>query len=129
MFFAFLKFIGLTTGIVWGLLVLPLYFLARPEIIWGALGGCIIAAVCFIVGFYAMCRFFRRSLKALMITLFGGMLARLAFIGAIFTLVVTLTSLHIVSFISSLLGFYMLYLIIELYFVKNQLQRSEGGQS
>jgi hypothetical protein len=57
-----------------------------------------------------------------MITVFGGMLARLLFIGAMFVLIVIRTPLHPVSFLSSLLGFYTLYLVIELYFVHNRLR-------
>lgn len=127
MFFAFLKTIGVATGVAWGLLALPLYFLADPMIVWGALVGCILSALCFTAGFYAVCRSFQQSLQTLMITVFGGMLARLLFIGAIFVLIVTLTPLHPVSFLSSLLGFYTLYLVIELYFVNNRLQSQEDS--
>jgi hypothetical protein len=126
-FLAFLKVIGITTGVTWGLLALPLYFLAEPMIVWGALVGCLLSALCFTVGFYAVCRAFHRSLQTLMITVFGGMLARLLFIGTIFVLIVTLTPLHPVSFLSSLLGFYTLYLVIELYFVSNRLRTQEGN--
>jgi hypothetical protein len=122
MFLAYVKTIGVVTGAAWGLLALPLYLLAEPMVIWGAVGGCVLSAVCFTAGFYAVCRFFRGSFRALMFAVFGGMLARLLFIGVIVILVVTLTSFHVVSFLSSLLGFYMLYLVIELYFVKNKLQ-------
>jgi hypothetical protein len=112
---------GLTTGVVWGVMALPLYFFAEPTIIWGALGGCLLSAVCFTAGFYAVCRTFHDSIHTLMIAVFGGMVARLVLIGGIFLLVVTLTSLHAISFLFSLLGFYVLYMIIELYFVKNRL--------
>ena len=126
-FLAFLKTMGITTGIAWGLLALPLYFLAEPMIVWGVLVGCILSALCFTTGFYTVCRSFRRSFQALIITVFGGMLARLLFIGVIFVLIVTLTSLHVVSFLSSLLGFYTLYLVIELYFVNNRLRSQEDS--
>ena len=115
-----MKILSFTTVVVWSVLVLPLYFFAEPVIIWGTLGGCILSAICFIAGFYAVCRTFHGSFRALMITVFGGMLARLAVIGVIFALVVTMTSLHVPSFLISLLGFYILYMIIELHFVKNR---------
>jgi hypothetical protein len=121
-FLAFLKTIGITTGIAWCLLALPLYLLAEPMVVWGVLAGCILSALCFTVGFYTVCRSFRRSFQTLMITVFGGMLVRLLFIGAIFVLIITRTPLHVVGFLSSLLGFYTLYLVIELYFVYNRLR-------
>jgi hypothetical protein len=126
-FIDFLKAIFVITGATWGLLALPLYFLAEPMMVWGALVGCLLSALCFTVGFYAVCRVFHRSLPTLMITVFGGMLARLLFIGTIFVLIVTLTPIHPVSFLSSLLGFYILYLVVELYFVSKKLRTQEGN--
>jgi hypothetical protein len=126
-FLTFVKILSIATGVVWVLLAPPLYFLAEPTIVWSVVGGCILSVVCFTVGFYAVCRTFHGSFQALMMAVFGGMLARLLFIGIIFVLVVTRTSLHVVSFLASLLGFYTLYLTIELYFVKTRLQSREGS--
>jgi len=106
-------------------MALPLYFLAEPMIVWGSLLGWVLSAICFTAGFYAVCRAFHRSFRVLMITVFGGMLARLLFVGVAFVLLMTLTSLHVVSFLSSLLGFYMLYLVIELHFINSRLQSRE----
>jgi hypothetical protein len=125
MFSAFLKIMGITTGIAWGIMAIPFYYLAEPVIVWGVLVGCILAAFCFATGFYAVCRSFQRSLRILMIVILGGMLVRLVMLGAIFVLLVNLTSLHVTSFLVSLLGFYVVYLIIELYFVNNRLYRQE----
>jgi hypothetical protein len=125
MFPAFLKTMSITTGVAWGLIAIPLYFWAEPVIVWGVLIGCLLAAICFTAGFYAVCRSFQRSFRVLMITVFGGMLARLVLIGAIFILLVNLTSLHVTSFLLSLLGFYVVYLVIELYFVNNKLHPQE----
>jgi hypothetical protein len=125
MFPAFLKMIGITTGIAWGLIAIPLYYMANPVIVWGVFVGCLLSATCFAAGFYAICYSFQRSFRVLMITIFGGMLARLVSIGTIFILLVNLTSLHVTSFLVSLLGFYVVYLIIELHFVHSKLHRQE----
>jgi hypothetical protein len=125
MFLAFLKVMSITTGIAWGLIAILLYYLANPVIVWGALVGWLLSAACFTTGFYAICRSFQQSFRVLMITIFGGMLARLVLIGAIFVLLVNLTSLHVTSFLVSLLGFYVVYLIIELHFVNSKLHCRE----
>jgi hypothetical protein len=125
MFLTFLKTMSITTGIIWALIALPLYYLAEPIIVWGVFVGFLLSAVCFTAGFYAVCRSFQRSFRALMITVFGGMLVRLFLIGTIFILLVNLTSLHVTSFLAALLGFYVVYLAIELYFVNNKLYRRE----
>ncbi|MGQ4807096.1 hypothetical protein NKDENANG_00438 [Candidatus Entotheonellaceae bacterium PAL068K] len=124
MYHTFVKTVGITTGIAWGLMALPLYFFADSMMIWGAIGGCALSAVCFTAGFYAVCRSFDASFNTLMMTVFGGMLIRLLFIGTIVLLIVSVTSLHVLSFLASLFGFYVLYMVIELYLVKNRLQRS-----
>lgn len=93
--------------------------------IWGAISGFLLSAFCFTAGFYATYRSFHASLNSLMIAVFGGMLARLFLIGAVFLVVVWWTPLHVVSFLVSLLGFYVLFLVIELYFVKQRLAKGE----
>ena len=120
-----LKIAGISTGFVWLLLVLPLYFLAEPQVIWATIGGFVLSATCFTTGFYAICRSFHDSFNSLMLAVFGGMLARLVLIGAILLMVVSWTSLHIMSFLASLFGFYVLFLVIELYFVKQGLVKGE----
>jgi hypothetical protein len=122
MFAAFLRAMGLTTGIAWGCLALPLYVLGEPTVLWGVVVGWLVAAFCFTAGFYTVCRTFHRSPRALMISIFGGMLARLVVIGVVMVLLLRLTDLSMVSLLSSLLGFYVLYLIVELYFVHTRLQ-------
>jgi hypothetical protein len=121
MFLPFLKTIGIATGVAWVCMALPLYFLGEPRMVWGVVIGCLVSAFCFTLGFYVMCRSFQRSSKALMLSVFGGMLARLVFIGVVMILLIRWTTLPTVSVFASLLGFYILYLIIELYFVHNRL--------
>lgn len=120
-----LKVAGIVTGIVWVLIALPLYFFAEAQMIWGAIGGFLLSAFCFAAGFYAIYRSFHASINSLMIAVFGGMLGRMVLIGAIFLMIVSWTSLHVMSFLSSLLGFYVLFLVIELYFVKQRLAKGE----
>lgn len=120
-----LKIAGVITGIAWVLIAIPLYLFADTQMIWGAISGFLFAAFCFTAGFYAICRSFHASFNSLMIAVFGGMLARLILIGVTFLLVVWWTSLHVTSFLFSLLGFYVLFLGIELYFVKQRFVQGE----
>ena len=127
MFLAFIKIVAITTGIVWGLMALPLYWFAEPTITWAAVVGCLLSALCYTAGFYAVCRSIHDSNQTLMLMVVGGMVARLLFIGAMVVLVVTLTSLHVASFLGSLLGFYIVYLAIELYVIKTRYHSWEGS--
>ncbi|ETX00152.1 MAG: hypothetical protein ETSY1_12250 [Candidatus Entotheonella factor] len=118
----FMKGWLLVTAIAWLLLALPLYLLGEAKILWGTIVGCLLPALCFVVGFYSMCRNLHRPLNKLMTAFFGGMLARMAFIGLTFFLILWLTQLHVVSLLMSLFGFYVLYLALELYFVNGRFK-------
>ncbi|ETX08150.1 MAG: hypothetical protein ETSY2_07055 [Candidatus Entotheonella gemina] len=116
------------TAIAWLLLALPLYFLGEAQILWGTIVGCLLPALCFVIGFYSMCRNLHRPLNKLMTAFFGGMLARMAFIGLAFFLILWLTQLHVASLLTSLFGFYILYLVLELYFVNGRFKHIKEGQ-
>ena len=125
MFLDFLKILGIILGIVWILLISSLYFLAKSMLFKEILVGCLLPVVCFIPGFYAISWAFNRSFRPFIIAVFGGMLARLLFIGTAFILIAKLTQLHISSLLFSLVGFYTLCLFVELYFINTRIQRRE----
>src|SRR5215470_6543807 len=124
MFFDFLRMLGIILTIVWVLLVLLLHFLPKP-MFKEILIGCLLPVVCFIPGFYAVSWAFNRPFRPFIIAVFGGMLLRLLFIGTAFIFIVTITNLHMSSLLFSLVGFYTLCLVVELYFINSKLHRRE----
>ena len=128
MFIDFLKILGITLGIAWSLLIPLLYFLAQAVLIREVLIGCLLPVVCFILGFYAVSWAVHRPLRPFMIAVFGGMLVRLLVIGTTFMLLVKLAQFHVSSLLFSLIGFYTLCLMVELYFVNNRIQYRGEGQ-
>jgi len=128
MFIDFLKLLGITLGIAWALLIPLFYFLAQAVLMREVLIGCFLPVGCFIVGFYAISWAAHRPLRPFMIAVFGGMLVRLLVIGTTFMLLVKLAQFHVLSLLFSLIGFYTLCLIVELYFVNNRIQYREKVQ-
>jgi len=128
MFIDFLKILGITLGIAWSVLIPLLYFLAQAVLIKEVLIGCLLPVVCFILGFYAVSLAVHRPLRPFMIAVFGGMLVRLLVIGITFILLVKLAQLHVSSLLFSLIGFYTLCLVVELYFVNNRIRYREEVQ-
>lgn len=122
MFLTFLKIIGLTTGLAWIILLPWLYALDNPMVAWGVFAGWILPAVGVVGGFYAICWSFHGALRSFLIAVLGGTLVRLVLIGVTVLLLMKLTQLHVMSFLYSLVSFYVLYLTVELYFV-NKLQQ------
>ncbi len=125
MFLDFLKMLGTILSIVWVLLISSLYFFAKSILIKEIFIGCLLPVVCFIPGFYAVSWAFSRPFRPFMISVFGGMLVRLLFISTVFILIVSLTKLHMSSLLFSLIGFYTLCLVVELYFINHNIQRRE----
>ena len=128
MFIDFLKILGITLGITWAVLIPLMYFLAPAMLLREVLIGCLLPVVCFIPGFYAVSWAVHRPLRPFMIAVFGGMLVRLLFIGLTFVLLVKLAQLHVATLLFSLIGFYTLCLIVELYFVNNRIRHREEVQ-
>jgi hypothetical protein len=120
MFFDFLKMLGIALGVAWTILVAVFYLLAQSELLREILVGCVLPVACFIPGFYAISWAVHRPLRPFMIAVFGGMMMRLLFIGTAFVLLIKLAQLHVLSFLLSLIGFYTLCLMVELYFVNNR---------
>jgi hypothetical protein len=125
MFLDFLKMLGIILTIVWASLVLFLYFLDKSMLLKEILIGCLLPVTCFIPGFYAVSWAVNRPLRPFLVAVFGGMLVRLLFIGTAFILIATLTQLHMASLLFSLVGFYTLCLVVELYFINSKLHRRE----
>jgi hypothetical protein len=67
--------------------------------------------------FYTLSKADHQDLILFMQAFMVGMLVRLLVVGVIIFLLIKFTNVHLTSFVFSLFGFYMLYLIIELYFV------------
>jgi len=127
MFLLFLKIASIATIGAWILLGLPLYFFGNPPIVGGALVGCILPALCFLGGFYAVCWALHRAVRPFMIAILGGMFLRFVVIGLTFMFLMRSTHIHVYSFVFSLIGFYSLYMVIELYLLHtNNRQPVEG---
>jgi hypothetical protein len=125
MFLNFLKILGIALGIVWIGLLASLYFLAKFVLFKEILIGCLLPVMCFIPGFYAISWAVNRPFRPFIIAVFGGMLVRLLFIGTAFILLALFTQLHLSSLLLSLIGFYILCLAVELYFINSNAQRRE----
>ena len=117
MFNSFLKVAGVATVVAWLLLAPLLLAFATPEVLWWAVVGCVPSALCFIYEFYTLSKADRQDMMSFMQAFLGGMVVRMLVVGVILFLLIKFTNVHLTSFVFSLFGFYLLYLVIELYFV------------
>jgi hypothetical protein len=125
MFNSFLKVAGLATLLAWLLLAPLLHVFATPDALRWAAAGCSLAALCLIYEFYTLSRVGQQDLRPFMQAFLGGMVVRLLVVGAVLFLLIKFTDVNLTSFVFSLFGFYVLYLVIEMYFVvKGSRQRA-----
>ena len=125
MFYRFLKVAGLATLLAWLLLAPLLYVFTTLEALRWAAAGCLLSALCFVYEFHTLSRTDRKDLMPFMQAFLGGMVVRLLVVGVTLFLLIKFTDVNLMSFVFSLFGFYVLYLVIELYFVvKNSEQRA-----
>ena len=117
MFNSFLKVAGLATVLAWLLLAPLLYVFTTLDVLWWAVVGCLPSALFFIYEFYTLSKADRQDLTSFMQAFLGGMIVRMFVVGVILFLLIKFTDVHLMSFVFSLFGFYLLYLVIELYFV------------
>lgn len=117
MFNDFLKVAGAATVLAWLLLAPMLYVFTTPEVLRWAAVGCLLSALCLIYEFYTLSKVGHKDLMPFMQAFLGGMVVRLLVIGVALFLLIKFTDVNLPSFVFSLFGFYVLYLVIELYFV------------
>lgn len=117
MFNSFLKVAGLATVLAWLVLAPLLYAFTTPDALRWAVVGCLLSALCLIYEFYTLSRAETKDLMPFMQAFLGGMVVRLLVVGGVLFLLIKFTDAHLMSFVFSLFGFYVLYLVIELYFV------------
>ena len=79
----------------------------------------------FISGFVAVIWGLKKSLKVLLIIVFGGMFLRFVLIGVTLFLVMRFTSLDIIAFIVSFFIFYLIYQFYEIRFINLKLSKGK----
>lgn len=117
MFNRFLKVAGLATVLAWLLLAPLLYLFATPDALRWAVVGCLLSVLCFVYEFHTLSKAGHQDLMPFMQAFLGGMVVRLLVVGGVLFLLIKFTDVNLMSFVFSLFGFYVLYLVIELYFV------------
>ena len=117
MFNRFLKVAGLATVLAWLVLAPLLYVFTTPDALRWAVVGCLLSVLCFVYEFHTLSRAETKDLMPFMQAFLGGMVVRLLVVGVVLFLLIKFTDAHLMSFVFSLFGFYVLYLVIELYFV------------
>jgi hypothetical protein len=105
----------------------PLSRYGSPEIITAAAVGALLSTVNVLLGFFAIEYAFDKSYTVFLKAVLGGMGLRMLLLLGVMIVLILVFHLHTVALTVSLLGFYLIYLILEiLYIQKKVLLRNQG---
>ena len=122
------KFAGIISGIAVLLVILaayPLFYLYGMKVLIGFLVAIVLTYFKAGVGYYYIDKYFSASLKDFMKAVFGIMGLRLLVLAVLIVLVIGFTKIHKVSFTVSLFISYILFSVIEIYFLNKKASNPE----
>lgn len=102
----------------------PLFHWGTPEILVGAATGAVLSTLNAVAGFLMIEYGFRRSYTTFLKMVIGGMGVRLAVMLGAMLVLILVAHMHTLALTLSLLGFYTVFLALEIGF----LQRSFGAK-
>jgi len=120
----FLELIGISFA-VFALSLIVSRFVLKTDRTHEILLGFVTGFLIFISGFAATNWAFKRSMKAFMGVVLGGMFVRFLIIGAILLLLIQFTDIHIFSFVLSFFMFYIIYQFYEIRFINLRLSKGK----
>jgi hypothetical protein len=126
--FRFLRSVLVVTLVAAGVLAYPTIAWASPEVVRSIVASGIIALVNVVLGLIVLEWGIDKPNGAFMYSVFGGMGVRMGLILVTLT-VLLLNSYHALSLALSLMGFYVLYSIIEIVYTLRELNRRPARRS
>lgn len=118
------KFLSATAVILVLLAGYPLYRLYGGNVVIAALSALILTYLNALVGFYYIDKYFSASLNDFMKMVFGSMGVRLLVLAVTFVGLIGFTKIHEVSFTVSLFISYILFSVIEIYFLNKKASKT-----
>ncbi len=105
----------------------PLARYAPGEVITGVLLGAALSTVNVLLGYLAVEYSFEKSYGVFLRTVFGGMGLRLLLMLAALAALIALANVHAMALTMSLLGFYVIYLVLEILFLQRKVMAKSQG--
>jgi hypothetical protein len=116
-----------TLAVSAGLSAYPLWKFGSAEITRAAAMGALLSTINVLAGYIAIEYSFAKSYNAFLKAVLGGMVLRLAFVLIALLFLIKVFEVHTVSLVTSLLGFYVIFLILEVLFIqKKVIQKNQG---
>ena len=111
----------LTLIVVGGLSAYPLFRFASREILEATIAGTLLSTLNALGGFLAIEYSFDKSYTTFLKTVLGGMGIRMAVMLGGMAVLIKLFQFHVVALVVSMLGLYMVYLVLEILYIQKKL--------
>ena len=109
-----------------GLSAYPLWKFGSAEIIKGVAMGALLSTINVLAGYATIEYSFTKSYNTFLKAVLGGMGVRMAFVLVVLLLFIKVFEFHTAALVSSLLGFYVIFLVLEVVFIQRKLtQRNQ----
>jgi hypothetical protein len=109
-----------------GLSAYPLWKSGSVEIVEGVVMGAVLSTINVLAGYATIEYSFTKSYSTFLKMVLGGMGVRMGFVLVALLLLIKVFKVHTVALVSSLLGFYVIFLILEVIFIQRKLtQRNQ----
>lgn len=102
-------------------LAYPLLRLQNADILLATAAGCALSTLNALAGFVTIEIAFGKSYTAFLKAVLGGMGLRMLLMLGVLTLLITVYHLHTVALTVSLLGFYVIYLVLEILYLQKKV--------
>jgi hypothetical protein len=113
---SFPKRVLLTLAVIIAVGSYPLLVYAPPEVVAGVIAGCVISILNVLLGYMAIEYSFDKSNNTFLKAVLGGMGIRLVGTLVAVLVLIEVFDFHIVSLVTSLLGFYFLFMLYEIFY-------------
>ncbi|MEW6509683.1 MAG: hypothetical protein AB1428_01850 [Bacteroidota bacterium] len=103
------------------LIAFPLVQYGTPEIVWAVAAGALLSTVNVLLGYVAIEYSFEKSYTTFVKAVLGGMGLRMAAMLAALTALIVFGGMHAVALTVSVMGFYAVYLVMEIVFIQRKV--------
>jgi hypothetical protein len=124
---SFLLQVGLVLAGAALLLAYPLAVYATPAIRSAIAAGALLSTANVLLGYAAIEYAFHRSATTFLKAVVGGMGVRMVVMLAALTGLILLAGMHAVALMASLMGFYAVFLVLEIFFIQRKVSLKNEG--
>lgn len=117
----FLRQVFVTLVVICGITAYPLVRFASDDMVVAAVAGALLSTVNVLLGFLTIEYAFDKSYTTFLKAVLGGMGVRMVLMLGALLLLIMVMRLHAVALTISVLGFYLVYLVLEILFLQRRI--------